>query len=63
MKVTMWVVTTLANGEKLVSEEHDLELGKYNEFYLPVLMGPRKSEAWVEITGDDGEVTKLHLKR
>ncbi len=44
-----------------ICEERELELGKYNEFYLPSL--GRDWDMFVIITDDDGEETKLHLKR
>lgn len=42
------------------SEERDLEIGKYNEFYLPAAVDRRK-EIWVVATFE-GVETKLHLK-
>jgi hypothetical protein len=41
-------------------EEHDLNIGTYNEFYLPALAG---KEAWIILTDSSGVETRLHLKR
>jgi len=62
MKIRMFVKQQLANGDVMVSEDHELKVGKYNEFYLPVICDSRK-EAWIIVTDDSGEETKLHLKR
>ena len=44
-----------------ISEEHELKLGKYNEFYLPSVN--QDEELWIIIIDDSGNETKLHLKR
>jgi hypothetical protein len=42
-------------------DEHYLEIGKYNEYYLPAIND--SAEAWLIITDKEGVETKLHLKR
>lgn len=44
-----------------ILEDHELQLGRYNEFYLPSVS--LDEELWVVITERDGLETKLHLKR
>jgi hypothetical protein len=61
MTIRMFKKSLRVPGLMGVSEDHELELGKYNEFYLPSV--DRDHELWVVVTDDSGVVTKLHLKR
>jgi hypothetical protein len=64
MKIRMYVKTKLANGQTMLSDDHELQIGRYNEYYLPALVdGGREREAWIIVTDDNGVETKLHLKR
>jgi len=45
----------------LKSEEHDLKVGQYNEFYLPAI--GHDHDAWIVINQEGKEPTTLHLKR
>jgi len=58
MKIRMYLKSLKTQQ---ICEDHELTVGKYNEFYLPAI-GPGW-EAWIVITDEDDEVTRLHLKR
>lgn len=58
MKIRMYC-RYLKSGS--IVEDHELNLGQYNEYYLGALT--RDQEIWVIVTDDDGVETKLHLKR
>lgn len=59
MKIRMFKKKLKVGGG--VSEDHELKVGEYNEFYLPSVN--RDEELWVIVTDDGGNETKLHLKR
>lgn len=61
MRVRMFVKSLRLTGEAAISEDHELEIGRYNEFYLPSIR--QDHDAWIVITDDQGEETVLHLKR
>ncbi len=62
MRIRMWKERKgWSQLPAMVSEDHELELGKYNEFYLSSV--GLDHELWVVVTDDDGVETKLHLKR
>jgi hypothetical protein len=58
MKIRFFV-RSLKTG--MVSDDHELKTGAYNEFYLPAIASHQ--EAWLIITDNDETETKLHLKR
>lgn len=61
MTIQMWKKKIGVSGETSISEDHELKLGEYNEFYLPLV--DREHELWVLVVDDDGNETRLHLKR
>lgn len=58
MKIRVYV-KRLASA--MLSEDHELKLGQYNEFYLSVV--DERHELWVVVADENGVETKLHLKR
>ena len=67
VKITRRITTKIQSGpnagQTVLHEDRELEVGGYNEYYLPALidMG-RSSEMWI-IVEIDGVETKIHLKR
>ena len=61
MKVLMWKKRIGAFGAESQSEERELKLNEYNEFYLPSV--DKDHELWVVVVDDEGNQTTLHLKR
>lgn len=60
MKIRMWVRNPRLTGDAAISEDHELNIGKFNDFYIPAIK--RGSEGWIVVTEDDGTETTLLLK-
>ena len=57
MEIKAYVTHNRSNS----TTDWNVRVGDYNEYYLPSIQ--LDEEMWIIVTGDDGEVTRLHLKR